>query len=445
MKKIIKSIKNKKITIMGAGLSGIAASKLATHLGAEVILTDSNKNIMKNKISNNIKTYLGEYPEEILESELVIISPGINCSKNKFIKKIESSKIPTISEIEFASWFTKSKIIGVTGSNGKSTVVSLLGEILKTKFPNAIIGGNIGIPFSENVLTELKSKKTNFIHILEISSYQLEKIYFFKPDISCIINISKDHLNRYNSFKDYYETKFKIFNNNKLFFNKDDKILNKQFLNKKNTTGFSINNDDIFKIEDEKLIDITNNQSIKLSKINLIGNHNLENIIATLNISKELKIDINKVKNIICDFNPLKYRMEKINNRPLIINDSKSTNLNSTKVAVQSFEENIVLILGGFSNEKLDKNELIKIINNRKINKIICYGQIGPKIYHYIKEYKKCIYINDFKKAIKASISNLNDNQILLFSPGFKSFDQFKNFEDRGIAFTQQITKKYNK
>ena len=443
MENLKKSINNKKIAVIGAGLSGIAASNLAYYLGAKVILIDSNKNFNNKNIPKNIKIYLGDFPKEILDCELVVISPGINCSKNKSIKEIESKNIPIISEIEFASWFTKGKVIGITGSNGKSTVVSLLGEITKSKFSNAFIGGNIGIPFSENVLHELKKNKNNVIHILEISSYQLERIFFFKPDISCILNISKDHLNRYNSFKEYYETKFKIFNKNKFFFNKDDKILNQNFSTKKNAIGFSIKSDNIYKIEDGKLIDRTNNQSIILSKINLRGNHNLENIIAVLNMSRELNININNSKNIIYNFKPLKHRMEVINTKPLIINDSKSTNLNSTKVAIQSFKDDIVLILGGYSNEKLDKKELIKTVNKIKIKNIICYGQIGKKINLEIKKYKKCIYIKDFKEAVNHCITKLNNKQTLLFSPGFKSFDQFTNFEERGIEFTKQI-KKYN-
>ena len=443
MENLKKSINNKKIAVIGAGLSGIAASNLAYYLGAKVILIDSNKNFNNKNIPKNIKIYLGDFPKEILDCELVVISPGINCSKNKSIKEIESKNIPIISEIEFASWFTKGKVIGITGSNGKSTVVSLLGEITKSKFSNAFIGGNIGIPFSKNVLHELKKNKNNVIHILEISSYQLERIFFFKPDISCILNISKDHLNRYNSFKEYYETKFKIFNKNKLFFNKDDKILNQNFSTKKHAIGFSIKSDNIYKIEDGKLIDRTNNQSIIISKINLRGNHNLENIIAVLNMSRELNININNSKNIIYNFKPLKHRMEVINTKPLIINDSKSTNLNSTKVAIQSFKDDIVLILGGYSNEKLDKKELIKTVNKIKIKNIICYGQIGKKINLEIKKYKKCIYIKDFKEAVNHCITQLNNKQTLLFSPGFKSFDQFTNFEERGIEFTKQI-KKYN-
>ena len=205
----MKSIKDKKVTVIGAGLSGKGASQLASYLGAEVLLTDIKNKLDYKEKYDRIKISLGTYPEEAFQSELIIVSPGIDCQKNEFVIKLAKQNIPIISEIEFASWFTKSKLIAITGSNGKSTVVEILGNIIKHKYPNAMVGGNIGIPFSENVLRELKNKLTNVIHVLEISSYQLEKTYAFKPQIACILNISKDHLDRYDSYESYYKTKFK--------------------------------------------------------------------------------------------------------------------------------------------------------------------------------------------------------------------------------------------
>ena len=445
MNKIIKTIENKKITILGAGLSGKAASNLANHLGAKVILIDNNKNINKKNLSNKIQAYFGSYPKKCFNSDLVIVSPGIDCKKNKLIKKIEENKIPIISEIEFASWFTRSKIIAITGSNGKSTAVNMLGEIFKINFQNTMIGGNIGTPFSENVLIELQKKLNNVIHILEISSYQLEKTYFFKPQISCILNISKDHLSRYRSYSEYYNTKFKIFNKNKLFYNGNDEILNKQFLNKKNTVDFSLKNNNVFIVTNNEIINKENKKNIKLSKIQLLGDHNLENIFAVLSIANEMNIDVNKAKNIIYNFKSLKHRMEIIKRSPLIINDSKSTNLQSCKVAINSFKKNITLILGGFSKDKLEYQDIINIINNDKIKRVVCYGQVGEKIHLKIKKYKSSFFNYELNKTIIYTLKKIGLNDILLFSPGFKSFDQFNNFEERGDAFKNQIEKFYKK
>jgi len=445
MENLIKSVRDKKVTIIGAGISGKAASELACYLGAKVILTDDNnkKEILND--NNKIKYCFGYYPDESLNSELVIVSPGIDCNKNIFIKKVKQKKRPIVSEREFASWFTNSKTIAITGSNGKSTVVEILGKVFKLKFPNTMIGGNIGIPYSSNVLNELKNKLKHVIHILEISSYQLEKVYFFKPEISCILNIAKDHLERYGSYKNYYQTKFKIYNENKLFYNGEDEILKERFSKTKHTTPFSTKNDKEYSINEKKIFNKLNNDHIDLSKINLLGNHNIENIFAVLYISNEMNIEFEFVKKIIYNFKSLEHRMEKINSNPLIINDSKSTNLHSCKAAVNSFDENMILILGGYSNEKIEKDEIISIVNKKTIKRIICYGEIGETIYGIIKNYKKSKYINNFKEAIFESLDKLSKNEILLFSPGFKSFDQFINFEERGIAFRKNIEEYFKK
>ena len=446
MKKI-KKIKDKNITVVGAGLSGLGASQLACYLGANVTLTDINKVSIKNKNNfKNITMSLGKYPKQLTECELMIVSPGIDCRKNSFIKKVEKNGTPIISEIEFASWFTDSKIIAITGSNGKSTVVRLLSEILKEHYSNTMLGGNIGIPFSSNVLKELKNKTKNTIHVLEISSFQLEKVYFFKPDIACILNISKDHLNRYKNYNEYYNTKFKIFNGNKLFYNGDDKILKEKFKNLKNTAPFSLYEDNLFSFKKDLIIKKSNkNKFINISKINLIGKHNIQNIFAVLHITEEINKDFNISKKIIYNFKPLKHRMEKIKNSPTFINDSKSTNLTSTAVAVNSYKKNITLILGGYSKDIIDKKAVLNIIKKKRVNKVICYGDIGTQLLDIIKKYKFSIFIEDFQKAIIYCAKMAQKNEIILLSPGFKSFDQFNNFEERGNAFKKHIYNYYKK
>lgn len=446
MKKL-KEIKDKNITIVGAGLSGLGASKLASYLGAKVTLTDIKKvSIKNNKKLKNVTMYLGEYPEELNNCDLIIVSPGIDCRKNDFIKEVEKHCIPIISEIEFASWFTKSKIIAITGSNGKSTVVKLLAEIFKKHYSNTMLGGNIGISFSSNVLEELKNKSKNTIHILEISSFQLERIYYFKPNIACILNISKDHLDRYENFKEYYSTKFKIYSGNKLFYNEDDIILTENFKNLKNTFSFSLQNGDLFYLKNNLIINKKNKENfIDISKINLIGKHNLQNIIAVLHINEEINTNFNITKKIIYNFKPLKHRMEKIKTNPIIINDSKSTNLNSTVAAINAYKDKINLILGGYSNESIFKDEIVKITNRIRVNKIICYGQAGTQLHKIVKKHKKSKYINNFKEATKYALQNSNKNEIILLSPGFKSFDQFNNYEERGNAFKKYVADYYKK
>ena len=446
MKKL-KEIKDKNITIVGAGISGLGASKLASYLGAKVTLTDINiKSIKETKNYKDITLCLGKYPENLEKCELAIVSPGIDCRKNDFIKKMDKNGIPIISEIEFASWFTNSKIIAITGSNGKSTVVKLLVDIFKEHHSNTMPGGNIGISFSRNVLKEIKSNIKNTIHILEISSFQLERVYFFKPDISCILNISRDHLDRYKNYKEYYSTKFKIYNGNTFIYNADDKILNDKFKNVQNTFSFSLKNDSLFYLNKNLLINKKNEQKfIDISKIKLLGKHNIQNIIAVLHISNKTSGNFNINKKIIYNFKPLNHRLEKIKNNPTIINDSKSTNLTSTIVALKSCKKNINLILGGYSNEIINKKDILRVLKNKQINKIICYGQVGLELHEIIKKYISSKFIKNFHEAIIFAAKITNENQTLLLSPGFKSFDQFKNYEERGNLFKKYIYEYYEK
>ena len=192
-------IKNKNITVLGAGISGIGASSLAYYKNANVLLSNNKKFNTGSLLNNKIKKEYA-HSDECINSDLVIISPGINSKNNRTVKKIESKNISIISEIEFASWFTKSPIIAVTGSNGKSTVVKLLYHIFKNKYKNVFLGGNIGISFSMNVYKELKNNLKNSIHIIEVSSFQLERIHSLKPYISCILNVTDDHLDRHCKF-----------------------------------------------------------------------------------------------------------------------------------------------------------------------------------------------------------------------------------------------------
>ena len=273
-KNFINTIQNKKITIVGAGISGLGAAHLAQHLGASVTLTDINHKLKKQDLIRlkDINIILGKYPDidKTFQSELVIVSPGIDCTKNKFIQKISHKKIPIISEIEFASWYTKSKIIAVTGTNGKSTVVKLVADMISTKYSNTMLGGNIGISFSMNVLDEIKNNKNDVIHVLEISSFQLEKIYLFKSSIACILNISPDHLNRYKDFEDYCNTKFKIYNKNLLFYNGNDNVLDKKFIKNKMCESFS--NHSKIKIANNTIYDSKTNQKIlNIKKTNLLA------------------------------------------------------------------------------------------------------------------------------------------------------------------------------
>ena len=448
MKITADNMKNKKITILGAGLSGIAAAKLASHFKAEIFISD--KKIKPTIKQNNITYEVGQHTKKCLECDFAIVSPGISKSTS-ILNKLIINDIPILGEIEFASRFTNSPIIGVTGSNGKSTTVTILKEIFIKKFKKTYLGGNIGIPFSFNVLDEIKNKSENPIHILELSSFQLENISSFKPNVACILNLSEDHLDRYNSINDYYLAKINILKNltKKSFFvtNASNKQFFKKFQNKIQFYEFGIDsisgkyilNNDNFIIERK-----TKKILLDSNKIQLQGKHNIENILAAINIAKIFNINNKMIINSILDFKPLKHRMEKIKSKRKIsfVNDSKGTNTESTIKALKSSNKSTILILGGYAKGKINyKNKFTSSLKN--IKKIICYGEEGKKIYNQLKNIFNSIYIMNFEKAVLYAIYIAKDGYRVLLSPACSSFDQFENFEERGNKF-KEIIENYN-
>ena len=442
-------IKNKNITVLGAGISGIGASSLAYYKGANVLLSNNEKFNNDSLINNKIKREYS-HSDKCINSDLVIVSPGIKSKNNSTIKKLESKNISIISEIEFASRFTKAPIIAVTGSNGKSTVVKLLYHVFKNKYKNVFLGGNIGISFSMNVYNELKNNLKNAIHIIEVSSFQLERVYYLKPYISCILNVTEDHLDRHGDFENYLKQKIKLIKNHTeksfIVYNQDDKNLKRILENKINSYPYSLNNKNTFYINKKSIYcSKTNKEIINQEKTQLVGKHNLSNILACIEICRLFNFEIEDIIDSLKNFKPLNHRMEVVYRKDnfIIINDSKGTNLDSTKSAIGSFDNKIILLLGGFSNQELNKEKIIDTTKSKNIHKIICFGKIGENIHKILTEYKSSIYIKNFESAILKSIEYALNKKSILFSPGFKSYDEFKNFEERGNMFKKIIHNYY--
>ena len=438
-------IKNKHITIIGAGISGVGAAQLASYLGANVFLSDK-KNI-KHSFKKHISDEEGKHTEKCYECDFAIVSPGI-ATDNSFFNQFNKKNIQIISEIEFASWYTDSPIIGITGSNGKSTTVKILKDIFSHEYESTYMGGNIGVPFSLNVLDEKKKNSKKNIHILELSSFQLERINTFKPYIACILNLSEDHLDRYASTTDYYKAKLKITKNlNKecyLIYNKKDEKFYLGLEEKTNLIEFTLKESNInFFLDGSNIKDKrTNTILVDSNKIKLKGDHNIENILASIQIAKLFNIDNTIIKNTILNFHPLEHRMEliKTKNRITYINDSKATNINSSIMAIKSSEQKTILILGGDSKGATNyKKYLSDKLDN--ISTIICYGLEGKNIYKQLKNIHDCQYINEFEKAVIVSIKLAKNNERVLLSPACSSYDQFNNFEERGTRFKEIVRK----
>lgn len=428
--------KIKKAMVFGGGISGIGATKLLEAIGYNVILVDDKVGIPS---CDGVKM--------LDEIELFIKSPGVPYTE--IVMKAKEKGIKVINEVELGYQYMleydiKSKIIAITGTNGKTTTTSKIAEILSFAGYKTHIAGNIGVSFAEVLL---KYKDLDYI-VLELSSYQLENIIDFKPYISMVINLTPDHLSRYKSVDDYYDTKFNICKNqDNGFF-----ILNidsKEILERKNRIKSNIitvtkeKKKADFYVKNKKLF-CDNDEIIEIEKLSLKGKHNLENVLFIVAVAHKCGVKNEKIKEFLYNTKSLEHRMEEFftYGKVKFINDSKGTNIDSTKFAIEAFR-GCTLICGGY-DKKLDWTPLIKLIcDNVKNayligdiaeelqNRLLKMGYPSDKIF-CLKELKKCL------EDIKTRISK-NNEEVILFSPATSSFDQFKNFEHRGKVFKELV------
>ncbi len=437
--------KTQKISILGAGKSGISAGKLAQYLGANVFISDVSNSI---EIKQNIQAFefeLDKHSDRVLEADVLIISPGIPDSIPIVQKFVNQGGI-VISEIEFASWFTNDPILAITGSNGKTTTTHLLNNMCINEGYNSFIGGNVGIPFSENVLKQLKEPKENSVHILELSSFQLEHILHFSPQIAAVLNISPDHMDRYENLESYAKTKLNIAKNLKesgwLVINEDDLLLLSLVKGKERTEFFSLSasNQTLYHLNSTKVYNQNDTVLFYLENCPLVGKHNIQNILASSTIATLFGVSDNAISKAIQEFIPIPHRLEFIEeiNGVIYYNDSKATNIAASKVAIESFENNIILILGGQDKGESDFTELKSAMKDR-VKAIICYGQTGKNIYNQLSSDFTCEYFQNFSDGFSQSKNIAENGDIVLLSPACASFDQFNNYEERGQAFTDLI------
>ncbi|MAI86529.1 MAG: UDP-N-acetylmuramoyl-L-alanine--D-glutamate ligase [Candidatus Marinimicrobia bacterium] len=446
------NIIDKRITVIGLGISGKAASILANQLGAIVYASDSNSseeivsNAMELMHDHHIATETGIHTNKIYNSDLWIISPGVS-AKSIIIKEAFNHNIPIVSEIEFASWFTKFPIIGITGSNGKTTTTYILNQMFKASQSVGVIGGNIGIPFSECILKEILQPSKNLVYLLEISSFQLEFISSFRPYLSIYTNISEDHLDRHYSMKEYVKMKLRLLENckknNTVVFNEDDDTLKSIFHNsllKKSTFGIKSSNHTFYLKNDAIYHSVSDKKIIKIKDIKLKGKHNLLNFLAAATCADIYGVKIEDIKNVFKTFKGIPHRIEYVTTIMGVeyINDSKATNINSVIVAIKTYNKPIILLLGGV-NKGIDFGLLIPHIKCSSIKTILAYGEAGEQIKSALGDAVRLFIVNDLNSAVKNAHSIAQPGDVVLLSPGCASFDQFKNFEDRGDFFKSKV------
>jgi len=440
---------NSHIVILGAGESGVGAALLAKKFGNNVFVSDRGqiKDAFKSELEENaIPFEEGQHTENtILTADVVVKSPGIPDAV-PLILKLKEKAIPVISEIEFAGYYSNAKTICITGSNGKTTTTLLTHHMLKKAGFDVGLGGNVGTSFARQVA---EGEREWFV--LELSSFQLDGMYEFKPTMAILLNITPDHLDRYNyEMQNYVNSKFRILQNmdmdNWFIYNLDDPIIAKEMELRKpktNCVPFSIKQPVEFGgFSDGKQITIINKDQFIMSIHDLAmkGKHNTQNSLAAGIAGRILEIRKEIVRESLTDFQNVEHRLEFVArvNGIEFINDSKATNVNSTWYALESMEKPVVWIVGGVDKGN-DYSELLELVKE-KVKAIICMGTENTKIIETFKSLVPTIVeASTSEEAVAFGYRLASKDEIVLLSPACASFDLFENYEDRGNQFKSAV------
>ncbi len=440
----------KRIVILGGGESGVGAALLCKQQGYDVFLSDGGKikDHYKDELeSNNIEFESGGHTaEKILSATEVMKSPGIP-SSNPIVKEILAHQIPVISEMELAYRYKgNSRIIGITGSNGKTTTSSMIYQICKTGGLNCALVGNIGNSIARQITTDPKP-----LYVVEISSFQLDDIISFRPDVAVLTNITEDHLDRYEyDFEKYIAAKFNIVKNQTehdfFIYNADDPVTVKYLdqypfnskplpisMQREMPKGAYIKDDHMHVKQADPL-------TMSIFDFALKGKHNQYNTMAAAVASSVVGIRKEKIRDAVASFESLEHRMEKVATIRGVefINDSKATNVNSAWFALESMEKPVVLILGGV--DKGNDYELIKDMVAEKVKAIVCMGLDNSKIHEAFSEVvERIVDASTADEAVKKAYALSIKGDLVLLSPACASFDLFKNYEDRGEQFKKAV------
>ena len=443
----------KYIVILGAGESGVGAALLAQKQGYEVFVSDTGS--VAEKYSKELEEanisfeQNGHTEERILSATEIIKSPGIP-DKAPIIKKILEKQIPILSEIEFAGRYTNAKMICITGSNGKSTTTMLTYHILKEAGLSVGLAGNIGKSFAKQVAFD-----TYDYYVLEISSFMLDNMYHFKADIAVLLNITPDHLDRYDyNMENYADSKFRIIQNQV----KDDVFI---YCTDDQEIQSGIKKREIISQAFPFSIETTLNQSawlegqqinihlnynsqepftMSITELALQGKHNIYNSMASGIVAKVLELRNESIRNSMGSFSNIEHRLEHVAKISGIdfINDSKATNVNSTWYALESMPAQVVLILGGV--DKGNDYNMLKDLVKTKVKGIVCLGKDNKRIHEAFEDDVEVI-VNTFSasEAVQIAYHMAKKGDTVLLSPACASFDLFKNYEDRGNQFKKAV------
>lgn len=444
---------SQKVLVAGSGISGIAAAKLLLAKGGEVVLYDGNDKLDAEKIKKNfdqdakVSVVLGELKRtDLLGVELSVISPGIPLDA-PFVTVLDEAGVPIWSEIQLAYHCAKGKLAAITGTNGKTTTTALTGEIMRSFYDSVFVVGNIGEPYTAHALETEESSVT----VAEVSSFQLETIMDFRPNVSAILNITPDHLDRHKTMECYTQVKESITKNQKdgdtCVLNYDDTVLREFGETLKINVVYFSSREKLKKgyyLEDGKIVyndgsKVT--EIVDISELKLLGRHNHENVMAAVAISMNMDVPLEKIQEVIRKFEAVEHRIEFVTERFGVkyYNDSKGTNPDAAMQAIKAMPGPTILIAGGYDKHS-EFDEWIESFDG-KVRYLVLIGQTRDKIAECAKRhgFTDIMYAEDLLEAVQVCASYANPGDNVLLSPACASWGQFKNFEERGTKFKEYV------
>ena len=443
-------LNGKKVIVAGAGKSGVASVGLLLRNGAHAVLYDGNKELDKDKIladfneSDKIDVALGELTDDILDgAELFVISPGISVEA-PFVEKVREKNIPIWGEIELAYFFNKGIIAAITGTNGKTTTTTLVGEIFKKYRDTSLVVGNIGLPFTR--FADATNEDT--LVAAEISSFQLETISDFKPHVAAVLNLTPDHLNRHHTFEKYIDAKFRITENQTsddyMVLNYDDPETRQRAEKVKNAKlvwfSHEIEPEEGAFVRDGKIYvrrEGMETEILSVDKIQILGEHNLENVLAAVCVSFYMNIPVDIIKDTIYAFKGVEHRIEFVREVKGVkyYNDSKGTNPDAAIKAIKAMKSMTLLIGGGYDKDS-EYDEWVECFPG-KVRYLVLIGATADKIEKCCKNhgFNQIIRADSLEDAVRICEKHAKPGDDVLLSPACASWDMFKSYEERGNLF----------
>ncbi|MFQ5570545.1 MAG: UDP-N-acetylmuramoyl-L-alanine--D-glutamate ligase [Rhodothermales bacterium] len=454
------AINKKKVTVVGGARSGLAVAKLLAGAGATVFLTEkgeATQGLEATLEALGIRSEFGGHTRRALDADFFAISPGVPSTVN-IVQQAVRSGLNVYSEIEVASWFCPAPIVAVTGSNGKTTTTSLIGHIFRTAGRETVVAGNIGYPFADYV----RDLTPEAVVVLEVSSFQLDHIDTFRPAVSVLLNITPDHLDRYDyDFNNYAQSKFRVFENQReedvLVYNYDDPLVRDYVAwvatrRDLRALGFSLQEelDEGAFLRREGATDapallvlrINQQEEILMEaqKLALRGRHNVYNSLAAAVAARVLEVRSDVVRESLTSFEGVPHRLEFVREVDGVryVNDSKATNVNAVWYALESFNEPLVLIAGG--RDKGNDYSTLKPLTRRKVRTVIALGESADKVMNELGVLaKQSVQAQSMEEAIRYAHFFAVPGDVVLLSPACASFDMYENYEERGDTFKRLV------